>query len=252
MTDWDAIYKADAEAAMKAFRTAARKAEKLIEAYERGDDNAKARHRAIDGLYTRANKPEIRGYPAASEEALATIKRLHARSRDAEPLYYKARQESHVRERRALDEAEAARRAADPLWSYKQELKMTRFYNEQRSRARRGDMRSDTGARVVGPPGKRRVARSADHARGQIDPSKTLEGNAIAYFYVGGDEHDGDPESLVLRRGDVPLHVVARYLERRLGGGTVRAQGAGLECHAVGADGRPYSYTTPVKVEARK
>lgn len=86
-----------------------------------------------------------------------------------------------------------------------------------------------------------------------LDPSKALEGNAVAFFYVGGDEKEGDPESIALRKGDVPLKAVEKYLERRLGeGAQVSAHGNGLTCKAKGYDGKPYSYTTPVKVEARK
>lgn len=90
--------------------------------------------------------------------------------------------------------------------------------------------------------------------REQLDPSKPLEGNAVAYFYVGGDEDDGDPESVSLRKGDVPLKAVEKYLEKRLGGGAeVSAKGSNeLTCKAKGYDGKPYSYVTPVKVEARK
>lgn len=82
-----------------------------------------------------------------------------------------------------------------------------------------------------------------------LDPSKTLEGNAVAYFYVGGDERDGDPESIALRKGDVPLKAVGKYLEKRLGAGAeVSAKGSTqLICKVKGT-----SYTTPVKVEMRK
>jgi uncharacterized protein YhaN len=90
--------------------------------------------------------------------------------------------------------------------------------------------------------------------RQQLDPSKALEGNAVAYFYVGGNEHDGDPESVDLRKGDIPLKVLEKHLEKRLGhGAKVQPHGSKeLECHATGHDGKPYSYITPVKVEARK
>jgi len=90
--------------------------------------------------------------------------------------------------------------------------------------------------------------------REQLDPSKPLEGNAVAFFYVGGDEKEGDPESVDLKKGEVPLKVVEKYLERRLGDGSeVSAKGSNeLACKAKGYDGKPYSYTTSVKVEARK
>lgn len=88
--------------------------------------------------------------------------------------------------------------------------------------------------------------------REQLDPSKALEGAAVAFFYVGGDENEGDPESVTLQKGDVPLKAVEKYLERRLGDGAqVSIQGSKLTCKAKGYDGKPYSYSTPVKVEAR-
>ena len=86
-----------------------------------------------------------------------------------------------------------------------------------------------------------------------LDADKQLEGNAVAFFYVGGDENEGDPESIALRKGDVPLKEVEKYLERRLGAGSnVQPHGSELKCQATGYDGKVYSYTTPVKVEARK
>lgn len=86
-----------------------------------------------------------------------------------------------------------------------------------------------------------------------LDPKKELEGNAVAYFYVGGDENDGDPESIALYKGEVPLKVVEKYLERRLGEGSkVKPDGSKLKCQAKGYDGKQYEYATPVKVEARK
>lgn len=89
--------------------------------------------------------------------------------------------------------------------------------------------------------------------RARLDPSKALDSSATAFFYVGGNERDGDPESLDLREGEIPLETVGRYLERRLGAGAkVSVHGDKLVCEAVGYDGERYSYTTPVKVESRR
>lgn len=89
--------------------------------------------------------------------------------------------------------------------------------------------------------------------RPALDPSKSLETNAVAFFYVGGDEDEGDPESIDLRKGEVPLKAVEKYLEKRLGGGKVQPHGSNaLTCHATGYDGKPYTYITPVRVEGRK
>ena len=86
-----------------------------------------------------------------------------------------------------------------------------------------------------------------------LDPSKALDGDAVAFFYVGGDEKEGDPESITLHKDDVPLEVVKRYLMRRLGeGAQVSAHRDRLFCKAKGYGGKLYSYTTPVKVEARR
>jgi hypothetical protein len=91
--------------------------------------------------------------------------------------------------------------------------------------------------------------------RQQLDPSEVLEGPAVAFFYVGGNEFSGDPESMVLRPGEKPLEVVAQYLRRRLGAGalvTAEPKRSGLLCTATGHDGKPYTYFTQVKCEARK
>lgn len=90
-------------------------------------------------------------------------------------------------------------------------------------------------------------------AKPQIDPSRPLESNAVAYFFVGGNEHEGDPESIALRKGEIPLKAVQEYLVSRLRSARVEPQGSkGLLCHTIDYRGNPFSYTTPVKVEARR
>jgi hypothetical protein len=89
---------------MKKFRTAAAKVEKMIAAEARGElgrDGWRQCADAIDRLWTRANKPEIRGHEAARIEAHATCERLH-RERVAAS-------EAGIAARRAANTAEIAR-----------------------------------------------------------------------------------------------------------------------------------------------
>jgi len=91
-------------------------------------------------------------------------------------------------------------------------------------------------------------------AHQKLDPSKPLEGNAVAYFTVGGDENEGDPESIALQKGHVPVQEVVKYLHKRTPGAKAQLghHPGEILVHDIGWDKKPYSYTTKVKVEARK
>lgn len=88
----------------------------------------------------------------------------------------------------------------------------------------------------------------------ELDPTKPLAGNAVAFFDV-----DGDPESLDLRAGEVPVDTVARYLRRRVrhektqqdANTELGARPGQIVVHYVGWNG-PSMFTTTVKVQARK
>jgi len=89
-------------------------------------------------------------------------------------------------------------------------------------------------------------------ARALLDPSKPLEGNAVVYF--GGDCDELDPESLDLHKGDVPVQVVIRYLEKHHKDGKAKPghHPGEIEFHGTGWNGSAYSCVTKLKVEARK
>jgi hypothetical protein len=87
--------------------------------------------------------------------------------------------------------------------------------------------------------------------RALLDPSKPLEGNAVVYF--GGDCDELDPESLDLRKGEVPEQAVVKYLEKHHKDGKAKQHRPGeIELHATGWDGKTFSCVTKLKVEARK
>ena len=87
-----------------------------------------------------------------------------------------------------------------------------------------------------------------------LDPSKPLEGNAVAYFTVGGDAHDGDPESVSLTKGHVPVQEVMKYLHKRTPDAKAQPghHPGEILVHDIGWDKKPYSYTTKVQVKSRK
>lgn len=116
---------AETASAMKAFRTAARKVEKLIAAKAAGERNDAEVYRAIDKLYSRANKAEIRGHGLAAEEAEGLIDQLRQASRLAEEAGYAARRNANDAEIARLKEKERdARARMDPaLRAYQDELK---------------------------------------------------------------------------------------------------------------------------------
>jgi hypothetical protein len=102
---------------------------------------------------------------------------------------------------------------------------------------------------------RRVLARFTAAKRPILDPGQKLETNAVAYFTVGGDERDGDPESIALHPGDVPIDVVMHQLRRRNGEGSKAQPGpkpGEVTCHATNYKGEQYSYVTKVKVEGRK
>lgn len=87
-----------------------------------------------------------------------------------------------------------------------------------------------------------------------LNPNLPLQGNAVAYFDV-----DGDPESLALRPGETPIVCVMSYMVRRLKDGKVRLAGrlgadtpGAISVDFTGWDGLPATFTTSLKVEARK
>jgi hypothetical protein len=96
--------------------------------------------------------------------------------------------------------------------------------------------------------------RSKAAASQTLDPAKALEGNAVAYFTVGGDERDGDPESIALQKGHVPVQEVMRYLHKRMPNAKIQPGHHSDEIlvHDIGWNKEPYSYTTKVKVKSRK
>ena len=124
---WDAVYQTEAAKAMRGYRIAARNIEKLISAMAAGEQNEKQIYRAFDGLFSRANKAEIRGYAPASEEADATERRLRARLATAREEGILARRRGNDAEIARLKDKERAERAAmDPaLRAYQDELKLT-------------------------------------------------------------------------------------------------------------------------------
>lgn len=91
-------------------------------------------------------------------------------------------------------------------------------------------------------------------SRTLLDPSKPLEGNAVAYFTVGGDARDGDPESISLQKGHVPVQEVMKYLHKRTPNAKTQPghHPGEILVHDIGWDEKPYSYTTKLKVESRK
>jgi hypothetical protein len=86
------------------------------------------------------------------------------------------------------------------------------------------------------------------------DPTKPLESNAVAYFTVGGDEDEGDPESISLSKGHVPVQEVIKYLHKREPSAKAQpGQHPGeIQVHAIDWQKKPYSYVTKVKVKSRK
>lgn len=95
----------------------------------------------------------------------------------------------------------------------------------------------------------RRAAAAQD-----LDPSTPLEGNAVAYFTVGGDENEGDPESIALQKGHVPMQEVIRYLHKRTPAAKAQVghHPGEILVHDIGWDKKPYSYVTKVVVKSRK
>jgi hypothetical protein len=84
--------------------------------------------------------------------------------------------------------------------------------------------------------------------RAALDPLAPIHGNGVAYFDV-----DGDPESLDIRAGEVPVDVVVGYMQRRLNGGSARRgdRPGEVVVDYVGPRGEPGSFTTRVKVQSR-
>ncbi len=118
---------ADTEKAMKAYRAAAKKADRLLQAMAAGEVDDAAVHKALDRLYTLANKAEIRGNAAASDEAEALRAALRARLPVARDAGFAARQARNTAEiARLRTEAHDKRMAMDPvLRAYEDELKLT-------------------------------------------------------------------------------------------------------------------------------
>ena len=85
--------------------------------------------------------------------------------------------------------------------------------------------------------------------RKTLDPSKPLDGNAVVYFDI-----DGDPESLDLRKGEVPMQVVEHYLRKRVTDGQAKPghHPDELQVNYKRYDGAPDTFTTKVRVEARR
>jgi hypothetical protein len=84
-----------------------------------------------------------------------------------------------------------------------------------------------------------------------LDPSKPLEGNAVAYFDI-----DGDPESVALVKGDKPVEMVMNYIHKRLKDNNGKAQHGQhpdeILVHFTDYEGKPASFTTKVKVQSRR
>jgi hypothetical protein len=82
-----------------------------------------------------------------------------------------------------------------------------------------------------------------------LDPAKPLEGNGVAYFDI-----DGDPESIAVHKGEVPVQAVMRYMHKRLTEGKAQPgrHPGEIIVHFKGYSGGPSSFTTKVQVKSRK
>lgn len=100
----------ETERAEKLFTAASRKIEKQIEAVRTGDKSAEVLVRtAIDRLYDRAFKPEIRGSEPVRERCYAKIEALRASFRDAIELGTASRCSQHRSEIARLKSEESHR-----------------------------------------------------------------------------------------------------------------------------------------------
>ena len=120
MTDWDAIYKADALKELEAFRKAAKRVAGQIAKKSKGDPVKIS----LEALYKRRNKPELRGHAETVAVADEILDALRAANSEAEDAGRAARIASRETESLAL----RRQRQADwnALGGYERELAIAR------------------------------------------------------------------------------------------------------------------------------
>lgn len=123
---WDAIYKADAEKAMKSLQSYARKIGRMLDVEESGEGETERDtiYTAIRRLETMSDRPVIRVWPPAVETAHALIRDARDHARGAIERGFHARQDRRGRE---IDEITRKQREENAgLCQYERDIRVMR------------------------------------------------------------------------------------------------------------------------------